>query len=393
MSTKQRSVSVGSIRRERKGTAVVVGASLSGLMTGLALSRAGIDVTILERASAFPHTGAALGGVTERMLEHITGRARTVRDETTHETCQTWSAVHARLRTAVEADPYIRLRHAATVRYVGQDVEAAWATTVDGDMFRADVVIGADGHRSVVRRSVAPHHPDATFAGYTIWLGLVDEPAIGTRHRWPRDSDIFYRGRDCLIGYPLSSPKGSFSPGSRQLGWAWYDTSRNDLLREKGCVVGEVVQHSLRAADVPETTLRELEVEASGLWPSLWRDVISDSVERRAVLGIPIAEYVPDRLVNGRLALVGDAAHVPTPMTGSGFSMSLHDAEVVAEAVAAGVRGPRMAPALERYERARLGRVRASVQSGQQFSRSFAGQAAGARNAAQPVCCRWSRRS
>jgi len=44
----------------------------------------------------------------------------------------------------------------------------------------------------------------------------------------------------------------------------------------------------------------------------------------------PIAEYVPDRLVNGRLALVGDAAHVPTPMTGCGFSASLDDAEAIA---------------------------------------------------------------
>ncbi|MEU1458441.1 hypothetical protein [Streptomyces avermitilis] len=35
---------------------------------------------------------------------------------------------------------------------------------------------------------------------------------------------------------------------------------------------------------------------------------------------------------------MGDAAHVPTPMTGSGFSASLYDAETVAESVAAGVR-------------------------------------------------------
>ncbi|MFF6914483.1 hypothetical protein [Streptomyces sp. NPDC012466] len=33
---------------------------------------------------------------------------------------------------------------------------------------------------------------------------------------------------------------------------------------------------------------------------------------------------------------MGDAAHVPTPMTGSGFSASLHDAEAVAEAVCCG---------------------------------------------------------
>ncbi|WP_280890901.1 FAD-dependent monooxygenase [Streptomyces sp. LBL] len=35
---------------------------------------------------------------------------------------------------------------------------------------------------------------------------------------------------------------------------------------------------------------------------------------------------MPDRLVRGRLVLVGDAAHVPSPMTGRGFGTSLDDA-------------------------------------------------------------------
>jgi 2-polyprenyl-6-methoxyphenol hydroxylase-like FAD-dependent oxidoreductase len=85
----------------------------------------------------------------------------------------------------------------------------------------------------------------------------------------------------------------------------------------------------------------------------------------------PIAEYVPDRLAHGRVALVGDAAHVPTPMTGSGFSASLDDAEAITEALTAGLRDVPMREALRRYEQARLHSVRGMVQSGQQFSRSF----------------------
>ncbi len=76
-----------------------------------------------------------------------------------------------------------------------------------------------------------------------------------------------------------------------------------------------------------------------------------------------------------RLALVGDAAHVPTPMTGAGFSASLDDAEAIAESVAAGVHGSALPMALRQYERERLGTVRNMVQSGQQFSRSFTSRA------------------
>jgi 2-polyprenyl-6-methoxyphenol hydroxylase-like FAD-dependent oxidoreductase len=136
------------------------------------------------------------------------------------------------------------------------------------------------------------------------------------------------------------------------------------------------VHHSLTAADIPEATFRQLAVQASDLWPALWRDAILDCIDRHAVVGTPIAEYVPDRLVNGRLALVGDAAHVPTPMTGSGFSASLDDAEAIAESAAAGARGSELVKALRGYEEERLSSVRDMVQSGQQFSRSFSGRAA-----------------
>jgi 2-polyprenyl-6-methoxyphenol hydroxylase-like FAD-dependent oxidoreductase len=364
----------------RAGAAVIVGASLSGLMTGLALSRAGVDVTILERVDEFPRTGAALGWVHEGLLERITGRERPDKGSTAYGPSapgvQTWTAVHARLRAAVDADPRIELRHSTRVQSVGQDARSAWAVTSNHEVFRGDVVIGADGHRSVVRRSVSPEKPDATFAGYVLWIGLTDESAIPAQHRWPRDLDILRSGDNYLFGYPLPGRDGSLVTGSRQIGWGWFDASRNELLRETGCVVGSVVQHSLTAADIPEATFRQLAVQASDLWPALWRDAILDCIDRHAVVGTPIAEYVPDRLVNGRLALVGDAAHVPTPMTGSGFSASLDDAEAIAESAAAGARGSELVKALRGYEEERLSSVRDMVQSGQQFSRSFSGRAA-----------------
>jgi 2-polyprenyl-6-methoxyphenol hydroxylase-like FAD-dependent oxidoreductase len=364
---------------ERRGCAVVVGASLSGLMTGLALSRAGMDVTLLERSGTAPRSGAAIGmdgGRLERLARLDRSMPPPSASSSPGLLAWTWSAVHARLRAAAETDPHIELHDSTSVQSVNQDADSAWATASDGRTFRGDLVIGADGHRSVVRRQISPEKPDAAFAGYLIWLGLVDEAAIPAPRRWPRDLAILHGPADLLLGYPLPGRDGSFVPGSRQLGWAWYDTSRNGLLRETGCVDGNVVRHSLISTEIPAATLRELAAEARDRWPTPWRDAILHCIGRRAVIGTPIAEYVPDRLVNGRIALVGDAAHVPTPMTGMGFNASLDDAEALAEALAARTGESSVAEALQAYEKKRLGSARRLVQSGQQFSRGFSREAA-----------------
>jgi 2-polyprenyl-6-methoxyphenol hydroxylase-like FAD-dependent oxidoreductase len=363
-----------------RGSAVVVGASLAGLMTGLALSRAGLAVTILERAAAFTRTGAAVALDAGRLAGlarlGVTGLVSRAAGASVPESAP-WFALHARLRAAVEADQRVELRSATVVQDVAQDEAWAWPITADGDAVTGHVVIGADGHRSVVRRRVAPERPDATFAGYLIWLGLSEEAGMPPLRRWPQDVAMLRAGDAPFFGYPvpdLDAPRDDAAPGSRRLGWAWYDASHSALLRETGAVVGNVVHHSLTGEGIPDLTYRALADEARRLLPQPWRDAVLEAVGRRGVIGTPIAEYVPERLVSGRLALVGDAAHVPTPMTGSGFAAALQDAEALGAAF--GALGTTPQDALLAYERHRLDAARRLVQSGQQFSRGFSREVA-----------------
>jgi 2-polyprenyl-6-methoxyphenol hydroxylase-like FAD-dependent oxidoreductase len=364
----------------RRGSAVVVGASLAGLMTGLALSRAGLAVTILERAAAFTRTGAAvaidggrLAGLARLGVTSVVPRAPRGRLPSG----APWLTLHTGLRAAVDADPRIVLRTAAVVEDVGQDAASAWVVTADGETVCGDLVVGADGHRSVVRRRVAPERPDAAFAGYLIWLGLSDEAGMPPLRRWPEDVTMLSPAGAPFFGYPMpgvDALDGPAVPGARQLAWAWYDARRNALLRQTGAVVGTVVLHSLTGDRIPDATYRVLADEARRGLPSPWRDAVLETIGRRAVIGTPIAEYVPERLVSGRLALVGDAAHVPTSMTGSGFAASLEDAEALGGAVR--VSGADLPDALRVYERRRLDPARRLVWSGQQFSRGFSQDAA-----------------
>ncbi len=124
MTTAMRDVPRTRNRDERQGTAIVVGASLAGLMTALALSHAGVDVTMLERSGAAPRArkGAALGGVSEGLLSRITGSRHAQSGSAPLSSVapgvQSWMAVHARLRGAVDADPHIELRPRTIVRSV-----------------------------------------------------------------------------------------------------------------------------------------------------------------------------------------------------------------------------------------------------------------------------------
>ncbi|MER7474548.1 FAD-dependent monooxygenase [Micromonospora sp. NPDC000018] len=225
------------------------------------------------------------------------------------------------------------------------------------------MLIGADGHRSLVRSSTFPEHPNATFAGYTLWLGIGEIP---TRSSAPDNLTILAEDGYYLLGYPLP-PDGSVG----RLGWAWYDATRNDLLRRAGSVQGNVVHHSLAAGDIPPTTYDELADEAERFWPQLWSTAMRDSIRRRAVTCTPIAEYVPERLVRGRVALVGDAAHVPTPMTGMGFATSLDDGAAIARALTDAT-PETVDKALLTYEDQRLAPAQRLVRGGQHFSKSFA---------------------
>lgn len=86
------------------------------------------------------------------------------------------------------------------------------------------------------------------------------------------------------------------------------------------------------------------------------------------MLATPITAYLPHRVVNGRIGLLGDAAQTQTPMTGAGFEEAVTDAAALAEALD----GVAADKGLERYESAGSAGMRSRVSAGQSCSRSFA---------------------
>ncbi len=351
--------------------AVVVGGSLGGLCTALALSRVGIASTVLERTAGRTQRGvairaagapleSAIGAAAYRHVAEVLGDAAIRQGTLPH----AWWDVYSALRAAVAADPAITLVEGAKVVEAGEQDGKAWARDESGQTWQGDLLVGADGYRSVVRHYVAADQRHAGYAGYIAWLGQCEIPENWQKRI--RGVDFFPHGREMLAVYPLIDK----SMQRTRFGWGWFDARHNPLMRELGVVKDGQVMHTPRTDIIPRDVLEALAERAELLWDEPWRSGIVQALRAGEVVATPISEYIPQQVVRGCVALIGDAAHAQTPMTGAGFEEAVLDAAALADAL----RGQADVPqALQHYEWMRLEDMRQRVEAGQSFSRSLMG--------------------
>ncbi|MEV0407481.1 FAD-dependent monooxygenase [Actinoallomurus sp. NPDC050550] len=324
--------------------AVVVGGGIGGLAAAVALIRCGWQVEVLERAPAFEEVGAGLSlwpnGV--RALdalglgENVRRRAMTETEGGIRNASGRWLArtdvrelgrrygpvvaVHRADLTEVlrQAVPTAALRMNAEVTGVeaaNSSVEVRHTAGVS----RADLLVGADGLRSVVRRSLWPGHRAPRYAGYTAWRLIVD-----TGGHPSAAGETWGRGQRAGI-VPLADGSTYFF----------------------GAANAPEGQRS------PDGELAEMRRRFNG-WhapiPALLAAASEDAVMRHDIYELPPLRT----FVHGRAALLGDAAHAMTPDLGQGANQALEDAVTLAAMLAA---HRDVEPALTAYDRQRRART------------------------------------
>ncbi|HEY4250517.1 MAG TPA: FAD-dependent monooxygenase [Roseomonas sp.] len=366
---------------------IVVGGSLAGLTFALACAARGVPVRVIERTVRKAHGGDNLS-VSLAAIAAATGCdprrdpklpvVHAYRDR--HLT--SWPALYRWLRDRAGEAPGVTLQEDRTVAAVSTQDDKAILTFADGTTAVADAVIGADGYHSTIRRAIAPERPFAPYAGYIVWRGLIEESALSRPVPWPANGGLWieYEKGYRLVAAVLPGRDGSLEPGRRQVTFAWFDARRDDLLRRTGCLTedGHVIGTLAASAIGPEIR-DELADLVPLLWPETWAEAVGFGVRApEAMRGAPIAEYRPDRLALGPLAIIGDAAHVLSPMTGSGYATGVEDAALLADMLSRRDDAEPLPALLKRYEAARLPYTRALVNQSGRLSAEFLRYAASA---------------
>jgi 2-polyprenyl-6-methoxyphenol hydroxylase-like FAD-dependent oxidoreductase len=355
---------------------VVVGGSLTGLASAIRLARAGMHVTVLERNAALGSEGSGLG-VDRHQLSEVTGASAfgdgawpalpvigSNQDSTTTiALCQWLTAVAAH-------SGRIKVLNGQNVVHVAVEGDKARVFTEQSD-YAADLVIGADGRNSIVRRVVAPAFPDARYAGYCLWRGLIEESSLpkGLLSARSHAVDVMSSGPYWLVAYETPGYDGNVTPGHRAISWAWYDPDATPLLERTKCIEGGLVLRSMRPAEFGEELLCVLKEQVGEYWDDPWRTAIMASLSQKQCFATPIAEYIPVRLSLGCVALVGDAAHIVSPMIGAELTTGLDDVAVLGDLIERELAGGE--PALPHYNKKRLPITQSISQSSVLWSRNY----------------------
>jgi len=320
--------------------AIVVGGGIAGLSAAIGLRQSGHEVVVLERAPRIDPVGAGitLFANAMRALDRLElGQAVAARGAAaTRSAILTWQGreltqVPSDLLTGTvalhRADLQAELAAAAgdvrlgvEVTAVEQGSDSVVARGADGSEERGDLLVGADGVNSVVRRAIAD--VPIRYAGYTAWRGVSPVPVEPGR---------------------LTE---SWGVGER-FGLVDIGRGRTYWFATKNAPAG--------APDEPEGRKAEIVRRFSG-----WHEPIAaviGAADEAAILRNDVFYLEPlPRWSDGRLVVVGDAAHATTPGVGQGAAQAIEDAVVLAGRLAM---GDELGRALAEYEAIRRPRAEA----------------------------------
>ncbi|AXI78492.1 3-hydroxybenzoate 6-monooxygenase [Peterkaempfera bronchialis] len=314
--------------------AVIVGGGIGGLAAALALSRQGHRAVVLERAPEFAEIGAGIqiapNGI--HALDRL-GLGRAVRASAVHmaelrfmdgvtgdhvvslpltEEYQRRfgnpyvvvhrAELHTLLLEACLASDAVELRGSSAVVGYEQDGRTATVLLESGERITGDGVIGADGIHSAIRQQLVGDGPPR-ISGITVYRAVIPMEQVPEELRWST-SVTWWAGPHChFVHYPIA--------GGKYLNLAASSDNGATEATAGVPVSEEFVRREFGALGPSAHRLLELG-EGWKSWVLVDRDPVDDWTD-------------------GRVTLLGDAAHPMLHYAAQGACQALEDAVLLGE--------------------------------------------------------------
>jgi 2-polyprenyl-6-methoxyphenol hydroxylase-like FAD-dependent oxidoreductase len=351
----------------------IIGGSVAGCATAALLHRAGHDVTVFERSeSDLVSRGAGIGtptavwqdmmarGLIDGTLSACradymryvtrgsgTGRPRWLGDAGGQGSLMllNWAHLYQCLRRGVPDDLY---RSASTVELIEARPDGTTLHLRPGGSVDFDLVVCADGYRSMGRRLIDPGATPC-YRGMVSWRGLLRESDTGVDALDGCDLlRVGYLGGHGVLYY-IPGSRQSTEPGKRLLVWGYYLQVPQRAL--SSVLVDD--QERQQSASVPFGKVHPqvragLESRLADLLPPVLFKLVQQS-GNSAIQAI--YSVVPRSYARDRICLVGDAGAVFPPFTTSGVLKAVANVTSLADALAD---APAVDDALRRWSKAQL---------------------------------------
>jgi 2-polyprenyl-6-methoxyphenol hydroxylase-like FAD-dependent oxidoreductase len=298
---------------------------------GLALRRIGLDRAVAGEATVLDEivqTDASGTSIDQHDLRPANGRY-----------APTFGITRDGLIAGLSAGPPIPVEYGTTVSALDWSMDSPRVTFADGTAAEFDLVVGADGIHSAIRRTIFPD-VRPSYRSFCAWRTVMDYP----------DTDKVFR-----ISSNPGTTLGSFQVGP-QLLYAF-------LL--------------FHAAEIPSLSrdqhlarFKELASTFHGPIPTL----IQDQRDPTRVVFVPVHEVETPAYHQGRVVLIGDAAHAFPPLLAQGAAMAIEDAVTLAELIGANDDLDQVLRSFEDERRPRVDMIRAAVRH-RTVARGFEGPA------------------
>jgi len=348
----------------------VIGGSMIGLTAGLVLRDLGCEVDVYER-SRVPLEGRGVGIVLHPMTvrylldnqlldlsavsttaayhRYLADDGSVLSEDARRHHFTGYNTLYGTLLRAFGRERYHLASEATGIRRSEDEVEIEFAS---GERVTADLLVGADGVSSFVRRAMVPD-VQPRYGGYVAWRGVVHEKDLTPETFAALDDSLtyFFRPGTHALTYPIPNYDGAVEPGHRLMNLVWYRNVPEgeplaDLLTDRG---GKQRDVSLPPGAVRDEHLADFRATAEAQLPPPIAEVALSTAE--PFLQVMIDVEVP-RMAFGRVCLVGDAAFSVRPHAAAATAKGADDVWALADALRRS--GGDVAEALQTWEPAQL---------------------------------------